>query len=1268
MKILLTILISIVVVSSSMAQSDTTVTHHAPFFSHGQSLWQADTGSVFAIDYPFFDISWDESTSFGSITTVAGFDFGAEFEASTWGAMGSGLRIRFGSEKVDLDYTVDIDLEMPATGQFEKGEEITIITDFTPDPANCQMVVDTYNIVFQIWAAMGFGFEIGGEFCFFGCTDATIIDIDMPVDTFDIVYLSNTTGLSLLNGMYEWPVGDYFPFTWSDADEIITLMITLPNNSNATSYLVGDNLVSRTPPFEYAEVFFNIAKFIGALGIPYVSAFFANLENEWEFGPITLGYSLMHTGFEIGLYHNQKLTFKPDIKTTMDFPGIIDYKVLSPSNAVLAQGSDSTVTFSVGNKLRFDYPCNYEFMDIDPFYYMRNTFNNHTYDSIAFDFVFEMLEFNISMDDVEVIPRICIPTYYPCGPWYCVVCDWCRGSDFCTPAVVFHGFDYSYGPLVQLQPNIANIKYNWVNKTWEMKNFNNINPPSFRIRPAKYFVTTVPTASPCYGANGGSITATVSHGTPPYRYEWSNGVVHNTSSHTDVINGLSAGTHYVIVTDANGCVTFSEAIITEPAAALAINASTTDVDCNGNSTGAISVSTEGGTTPYSWSWSNGASSESLSNIPQGSYTLTVTDHNLCTYIESFTINEPFDLVSVASQGDVDCFGENTGFAEVSVSGGTLPYSYLWSNGGTNAIIDSLSSGAYTVTVEDAHGCQDILNYNILQPLAPLALTATSIDAYCNGEASGSIQIGASGGTSPYEFTWLYNSQSINEHSSQLDSIQAGTYIVLVSDDHGCTHDTTILIDEPASLIWSASTIDNLCYGQSLGSISLTVNGGTGPYIFNWSNGAVTQDINTLPAGNYTVTITDNNGCQQIGSVDIYEPGAPLTASIEPDHIKCFGDSTGMAWMNTNGGTPTYTYLWSNGATTENLSYVVAGTYTVTITDNNGCEAYSGTVINQPADSLSLILTVTDPSCYGYSDAILNVQANGGTTPYYIRWDDTDYLMQNNGHEVDQLESGNYQLIVTDANSCENIRNIFIDQPDSISVVGDITITSCYGGNDGSIELFVGGGTSPYIYNWSSGDNTEDVNGLNSGDYFVSVTDDHGCETVEHYYVGSMPQIEINSNVIPVSCSDNSDGSIYVIITGGAGNYNYNWSNGSDSSFVGDLEPGTYILTVTDNNGCQLTNDYILPESLNDCIFIPSSFTPNGDGTNDTWVINNIDLYPGNMVKIFNRWGTLLYEGNPYTDPWDGSYKGSQVPSETYYYVVDLNNGQEAFTGTVTIIR
>lgn len=1250
----------------SVAQT-TTVTQYAHFYTNDQSLWmQGDTG-LLNLDIPFFDESWNKTGSVGRITTIAGYPFGAVVNAGTWGEIGSGLKIRFGTEKVDVVYNTDINLTMPADGSFEKGDEITISTALDPNETTSSITRDEYNVLFRIWMTFGFGFEISGQFCFFDCTSATIVDIDMPVDTFDLINISNTTGVSVLEGLWEWPISN-LPISFTDSKDIVTLTLDLPSNAGGTTWFNGNDMISASTPYEYASLEFNICKFIGALNIPYVSAVFANLQNEWELGPVTIGYTLMDMVFKLGLYHNQRLTFKPTVKATLDFPGNVDYKVLNPTNTILSSGTASSVTLDVGNKLRFRYPCNYDFMDIDPYYVMRNDFNNHTYDSIAFDFIFDMLEFHISIDDIEVIPRICVPIYEPCGPWYCYVCDWCYAYTVCTPAVVFHGTTWTLGPLVHLQPNIFNVKYDWVNSHWEMLGFNDVDGAPFRIEPAKFVVTVAESDVPCYGTNGGQATATVSHGKPPYRYEWSNGVVHNTSATTDAVNGFVAGTHYVIVTDANGCVTFCSFVVGQPAEALTVESLLTDITCNGTATGSIDITTSGGTPPYGFIWSNSATTEDLANVVAGTYTLTVTDSLGCTNISSYTLTQPLTLVSTGTETDVACYGASTGSATVATTGGTPPYNYLWNTGDTTTSINSIAAGAYSVTVTDYNGCQNIVNYNITQPAAPVSLTVTTQNVFCNGGSSGSISIVASGGTAPYEFAWYRNGQLLNHSSSAIGSINSGEYSVIVTDDNGCIKDTTVFIAEPPAIAFTLSSVDNLCFGESNGSITLNVSGGTGSFTFNWSNGAITQNITTLPAGTYDVTITDDNGCLQYAQAMVAEPGAPLTASVEPTHVLCKGNATGSAILNTQGGTAPYFYLWSNGSAAQNPDGLIAGTYTVTITDNNGCIAYSGTVIEEPGDSLAVTFDVVDPLCFGSSDGNITVLASGGTTPYYIRWDDTDYLMQNSGHLVDNVSSGSYQIIVTDAHGCKSAHTVSVDQPDSIYTTAIEGITSCWGGNDGTIDLSVDGGITPYSYAWSTGQTSEDMTGGETGYYTVTVTDDHGCEKVSTYHIGTMSEVVINSSVIQVSCSDNSDGQIYISVSGGAGDYSYLWSNASTAQQISNLEPGSYSVTVTDNNGCIKAMDFTLPESETACINIPSSFTPNSDGKNDTWVINNIELYPGHRVQIFNRWGNLLYEQSPYTTPWDGKFNDKPVPAETYYYIIDLNNGQEAFTGTVTIIR
>ncbi|HQI70736.1 MAG TPA: gliding motility-associated C-terminal domain-containing protein, partial [Bacteroidales bacterium] len=389
---------------------------------------------------------------------------------------------------------------------------------------------------------------------------------------------------------------------------------------------------------------------------------------------------------------------------------------------------------------------------------------------------------------------------------------------------------------------------------------------------------------------------------------------------------------------------------------------------------------------------------------------------------------------------------------------------------------------------------------------------------------------------------------------------------------------------------------------------------------------------------------------------------------EPTHILCFGYSGGMANLNPWGGTPPYSYLWSNGSTTEDLSGVPAGTYTVTVTDNNGCIAYSGTVINEPSDSLSTQITIVNPSCNGFDNGSISINPSGGTTPYYLRWDDTDFLISNTGHLLADLFAGSYQIIVTDANGCQNQQTVTLIAPEELILDTTTTIVSCYGGSDGQIDMTVSGGTLPYSYLWSNGFNSEDLSGMTAGYYSVTVTDAQGCITKITCLINSRPEIEVSSTTVPISCIDNADGSILVIPSGGTGDISYLWSNGITENQIQNLAAGNYSVTLTDALGCMRNFDFTVPSSLFECIFIPSSFTPNDDGTNDTWVIRNINLYPENIVKIFNRWGSLLYERSPYNETWNGTFNGDPLPSETYYYIVDLNNGTKPFTGTVTIIR
>ncbi len=232
-----------------------------------------------------------------------------------------------------------------------------------------------------------------------------------------------------------------------------------------------------------------------------------------------------------------------------------------------------------------------------------------------------------------------------------------------------------------------------------------------------------------------------------------------------------------------------------------------------------------------------------------------------------------------------------------------------------------------------------------------------------------------------------------------------------------------------------------------------------------------------------------------------------------------------------------------------------------------------------------------------------------------------------------------------------------------------SIVSCYDGSDGAINITLSGGIPPYDYNWSTGDKSKNISQLSAGQYEISVFDNHDCKLEEKIEVDQFPQINVEYEITEISCNDQSDGSILLNVSGGAGSYKFLWSTGDTTQNIYNNVSGIYSVIIRDNNNCELELDDLeinFNESV--CINIPSSFTPHGDGTNDTWILRNIDLYPNAVIKVFNRWGNEVFQSKGYKMPWDGQYKGKKLPPATYFYVVELNNEEKPYTGSVTIVR
>ncbi len=675
-------------------------------------------------------------------------------------------------------------------------------------------------------------------------------------------------------------------------------------------------------------------------------------------------------------------------------------------------------------------------------------------------------------------------------------------------------------------------------------------------------VTGIPSAVLCNGGNTGSINITVTGGTTAYGYAWSNGAI------TEDISGLTAGTYTVVVTDALGCTATNNFTVTEPTA-LSLTGTPSPVLCNGGNTGSIDITVTGGTTAYSYSWSTGAGTEDITGLTAGCYTVTVMDANNCMITGSWCVTEPVVLAVTGTASPVLCNGGNTGSVDITVTGGTMPYGYLWNNGATSEDITGLTAGMYSVVVTDANACVTSSYWIVTEPTA-LSLTGTSLPALCNGGNTGSIDITVGGGTLAYGYLW--NNGAVTEDISGLTS---GTYTVVVTDGNGCQITGTYFVSEPALPLAVTAVVSNVdCNGNHNGAIDVTVTGGTSPYGYLWNNLETTEDLTGLYSGDYTIVVTDANGCTTTGSWNISEP-SDITWVGSTTDVSCFGGSDGHIEGGASGGTPPYTYLWSNGATTQDISGLTSGWYTVTPTDAVGCYTFTSRFIGQPTELLiDPVAVITNVSCNGGANGTIDITVTGGTMPYGYLW--------NNGatsEDISGLSAGTYTVVVTDAQGCQKTGEWTVTEPLLLEVTGIPSAVLCNGGNTGSINITVTGGTTAYGYAWSNGAITEDISGLTAGTYTVVVTDALGCTATNNFTVTEPTALSLTGTPSPVLCNGGNTGSIDITVTGGTTAYSYSWSTGAGTEDITGLTAGCYTVTVMDANNCMITGSWCVTEPV-----------------------------------------------------------------------------------------
>ncbi len=666
----------------------------------------------------------------------------------------------------------------------------------------------------------------------------------------------------------------------------------------------------------------------------------------------------------------------------------------------------------------------------------------------------------------------------------------------------------------------------------------------------------------CFGNSTGAVDLSVSGGTGPYSYLWSN------SAGTQDLNNLTAGNYSVTVTDNKGCVQTLSTLITEPAGPLTSILSATNIACFGNASGAIDLTPSGGTPPYTYLWSTTASSQDLNGLLPGIYNVNIKDANNCTSTNSATLTQPIAaLNATATSINPSCFGTTNGSVDVTVSGGTAPYFYAWSNTATTQDLSFVGAGTYNLVITDSQGCTFNIQRVLGQP-APNGISLSPTAVLCYGDSTGGINLSVSGGTAPYTYSW-----STSDTTQNISNLNAGSYSVTVTDAQSCQINGTATVIQPsAPLVIFETHLDALCVGAQQGSIDLTVMGGTGNYIYQWTNNETTEDITNLVAGTYSVTVTDDNNCQDTSSITILDPSNTMVLSETHTNVTCFGVDNGTVNLNVIGGAGNYTYLWSNNATTQDISNLAATNYFVTVTDGNNCQSFISTLITTPLLPLSITGFRTDISCFGEASGSITLTTFGGTQPYNYTW--------NTGATTEDLiglNQGVYTLIVNDMNNCIANYSTTIYEPLDLVIGQAVTSVSCINGNDGAIDMTPAGGITPYTYQWSNNQITQDISGLVAGTYQIILRDFNNClDTLDITVSEPAAAIGLFEVHNDISCFGGSNGSIFVAANGGNLNFTYAWSNGSTGNVINNLVVGTYTVTVTDIKNC--TNTFSIPIS------------------------------------------------------------------------------------------